>query len=110
VAGGSVNANTLDANCIGNVGAERNHVLTATAAFPSLRIMAGSQGDTTLVVQQPDGSYLCNDDTDMLNPVVPLSNAAAGDYRIWVGSIDPTATPAYTLGLTELDSVMPSAL
>ncbi len=71
--------------------------------------MARSEADTTLVVQKPDGTYLCNDDGEELNPIV--SGAfPAGTYKVWIGSYEQGTNSRYTLGLSELDTVMPSAL
>lgn len=61
-----------------------------------LRFFFVAEGDTTLIVHQPDGTYACNDDSVGLNPVVDISNAAAGTYAVWIGSFDPSSLqPGY---------------
>ncbi len=108
--GGSTAAGTLDPSCAGNVSTTPDHLFVASGAFANLRIMAKSAADTTLVVQRPDGTYLCNDDGDTdFNPIV-AGAFPAGTYKIWVGSYDAEANGSYTLGITELDSVTPASL
>lgn len=105
--GGAINAQTLDATCAGWVSATPDHLLQATGAFSNLRVMAkatNATDDITLVVQRPDGTYLCNDDSDGLNPLV-AGPFAAGTYKIWLGSYEEGANAAYTLGFSELESV-----
>lgn len=107
--GGTTDASTLNAGCAGNISGTPDHLFVASAAFANLRIMAKSDIDITLVVQKPDGSYLCDDDSEEMNPIV--SGAfPPGTYKIWVGSYDATANGSYTLGVSELSETMPSAL
>jgi len=83
--------------------------------FSNLRIMAHAtepDADVTLVVQKPDGSYLCNDDLDIGVSTDPLVEGAfpAGTYKIWIGSYESGANEAYKLGISELSSVTPASL
>jgi hypothetical protein len=59
--------------------------------------------DTTLLINQPDGSWVCDDD-DLgdSNPVVVVPAAASGLYNIWVGTYGDTNSNA-TLYISELD-------
>lgn len=107
--GGGIDASTLNASCNGWVSQTPDHILAASANFSSLRIMAASQGDITLVVQKPDGSYACNDDTEGTNPVV-AGAIQQGNYKIWIGSYEQGQNAQYQLGFSELDSVNPSSL
>jgi hypothetical protein len=109
VSGGAVAASTWNASCAGYVSQTPDHLLHAQTAFSSLRVLARSDGDITLVVQRPDGSYVCDDDTEGTDPVVDLGAAAAGVYRIWIGNYAAGASARYTLGVSEL-SIMPSSL
>lgn len=109
-AGGPVDASSLSAGCVGHVSSDPSHVLQAEGTFSRLRIMAHSGTDTTLVVQRPDGTYSCNDDGEGLDPLVELTNAPAGTYRIWVGTWRPDASAPYTVGISEMSSVTPSRL
>ena len=59
--------------------------------------------DTTLLVNQPDGRWVCDDD-DLgdSNPVVVIPAAANGLYNIWVGTYSAANTDA-TLYISEID-------
>jgi len=51
-----------------------------------LAIGAGSQ-DLTLVIHEPDGDWLCMDDTDTsTNPMKQISSLRSGSYAVWVGN------------------------
>ncbi|UJR83845.1 pre-peptidase C-terminal domain-containing protein [Sandaracinus amylolyticus] len=109
-AGGPVSANTMSPECRGHIPAQPSLVINATAAFANLRILASSSADTTLVVQRADGTFLCNDDSEGLNPVVQGA-FGPGQHRVWVGTWSPTGAGAsYTLGVTELASVTTASL
>jgi len=90
LAGGEVNVSmlSLGAGCVGFVAAEPDVTLNLSGALPQLTIgfTAGDGIDTTLVVRGPSGEYLCNDDSNGIDPEILLSNAAAGEYDIWVGT------------------------
>lgn len=107
--GGSIAANTVNPSCAGHVSSRPDHIFTATGAFSSLRIMVRSDADTTLVVRRPDGTFLCDDDTEGTNPVVGGA-FPPGQYRIWVGSYSQGENAPYRIGFTELSSVTPSSL
>ncbi|AKF03679.1 pre-peptidase C-terminal domain-containing protein [Sandaracinus amylolyticus] len=109
-AGGPVAANTMSPDCRGHIPAQPSLIINATAAFANLRIVASSSADTTLVVQRADGTFLCNDDSEGLNPIVQGA-FGPGQHRVWVGTWSPTgAGAAYTLGVTELASVTAASL
>lgn len=110
-AGGLTDASSLGEGCIGSIASDPDHVMTLSAAIPNLRIFATAGEDITLVIQQPDGSYICNDDTEGLNPLVTQDSFAAGEYKIWVGSYSTEEGGAsYKLGFSELATAMPSSL
>lgn len=110
-AGGLTDASSLGPGCIGNIGSDPDHVVTLSAAIPNLRFFARADEDITLVIQQPDGSYICNDDTEGLNPVVTAANFPAGEYKVWVGSYaSEDALASYKLGFSEDAAAMPSSL
>ena len=110
-AGGLTDASTLSGDCRGYIAATPNHILTATAAFPNLRIAVnGGSTDVTLVVQRPDGSYLCNDDFEGLNPLVE-GPFAAGEHRIYVGTYNAESAGArYRIGVSELSATSPGSI
>ncbi len=109
-AGGTVDATTMNPACRGYVQPQPNHTLLASSAFASLRVLVnGGNEDTTLVVQKPDGTFVCDDDTEGRNPVVQFATTP-GMHRIWVGSYQPGTTPAYVVGFSEIASVTTAAI
>ncbi len=108
-AGGPLDATSWNATCRGFVTQTPDHLFQSSGNFSFLKIMVSSTEDTTLVVQKPDGSYVCNDDTEGLNPVV-TGAFPPGTYRIWIGSYQAGQNPAYRLGFSELASTSTSQL
>lgn len=84
-AGGLVDARRLGRACNGWIGNRPDFVLNYEAGDAPLFLSAMSAADTILVVQTPDGEWLCNDDYDLLNPMVTIGEPASGSYRVWVG-------------------------
>lgn len=92
--GGEVAASTLDEACVGFVTENPVAVVRWAAAEDAtpeeVEVFFYSDGDPTLAVQLPDGSFLCNDDAhdNLLDPQVFIPTPASGEYKIWVGSYD----------------------
>lgn len=106
IAGGPVNANTLNPACGGFINPPApNHIMQLHAPFALLRILVSSQQDTTLVIQAPDGSFLCNDDAEALNPIVQGAFQQPGAYKVWVGSYQQAIQAPYVIGFTEIPQV-----
>jgi hypothetical protein len=58
-----------------------------TSGGSGLYIYAEGEGDTMLLINTPNGSWVCDDDSHGdLDPVVYLASAPDGLYNIWVGS------------------------
>ena len=72
-------------------------VMTLDAAQPMISVYAMSESDLTLAMLAPDGTWHCNDDAFNLNPGISVTNAQAGDYRIWVGAFNPGEASGYNL-------------
>ncbi len=105
-AGGSITVDSsLAPGCVGIVAEapDYNLVYEAGDTYP-LNIYAVSDEDTTLVVNLPDGSWVCNDDAEGFNPLVNLENPQSGLYNIWVGTYGEDVTPAQ-LKISEIDPV-----
>jgi hypothetical protein len=87
-AGGSVDASLLSSQCVGFINDQPVVTVKLANAVPYAEVFFMSDSDPTLVVLTPDGRLLCNDDwhKDVLDPAVELTDAAAGVYKIWVGS------------------------
>jgi hypothetical protein len=90
-AGGPINAAMFGGNCTGYIASEPEFYLTYDAAgLQRLNISVDTTVDTTLVVQDPRGQRLCDDDSaGNLNPRVGINNPISGTYLIWVGTYRP---------------------
>lgn len=85
-AGGAYDAAQLGDNCNGYIATRPTFSLRYRAGELPLYIGAVADGDTTLVVRAPNGSWMCDDDSGgNLNPLVSWENPASGRYQIWVG-------------------------
>ncbi|MFN8379601.1 MAG: hypothetical protein U0452_13115 [Anaerolineae bacterium] len=85
-AGGDVDASSANVGegCVGQVTSNPDIVFDFNGG--PLRAFFASDGDTTLIVHQPDGTYVCNDDSAGVNPMVDIPNGAAGTYALWIGT------------------------
>ena len=112
VSGGARDASTLNPECRGWIAGTPDHLLVTSGNFNNLRVMVRADdgtSDTTLVIQKPDGSYLCNDDGEGMNPLVS-GPMPAGTYQVWVGSYMQGQNFNYHIGVSELASVTPNSL
>jgi uncharacterized caspase-like protein len=100
-AGGSNDASLLDSACSGMIGDSPDFNVEHSAGWESLYLSAASDGDTSLVVRTPEGTFVCNDDTNGLNPGVTLSSPSSGRYNVWVGRIGEEGTVASTLHISQ---------
>jgi serine protease Do len=103
-AGGAASADGLGSGCSGSVGTRPDVRLhyDAGTTFPLNIYVISQEGDLTLVIRRPDGSYICNDDYEGLDPAVLIDTPAAGQYDIWVG-VYGSGTGEGTLYISELD-------
>ncbi|MFN8375745.1 MAG: hypothetical protein U0694_23095 [Anaerolineae bacterium] len=118
LSGGPFNAQAQDgipAECRGFVSGNPDYRVNMVADdWALLRIFAVSEGDTTLIVQLPDGSWQCNDDGGAaalpLSPVVDITNPELGPYNIWVGSFQGDELLGAYLMITENASTAPGQI
>ena len=106
VGGGMIDASYLEGDCVGHAAQAPDVRLEWSGVSNELHIFfAADDGDATLVINLPDGSWVCNDDADgfTLNPMVTLRNPSDGQYDIWVGSYERGQFISGTLSVTELD-------
>ena len=101
--GGSNKVGDLDLgdNCLGYVATDPDFVVELVEEFEQITLLVDSKLDTTVIVNTPNGSWACNDDTNGLNPAVVLREAEAGRYLIWIGSYAQDASGISTLWITE---------
>lgn len=100
-------AAAIGGRCAGFVSSAPNVVLDWDSADEGfLRIFVESEGDTTLVINGPDGEWYCDDDGHYaLNPRVDFEAASPGEYSIWVGSFYQGEGLEATINITETDLV-----
>lgn len=69
----------------------------------TLYVYAVSGSDTTLLVNLPNGSWTCDDDSyGDGDPLLVIRNPPSGLYDIWVGTFGSDTAPA-TLYISEID-------
>ena len=74
-----------------------------TSGGSDLFIYAVSGTDTTILVNTPNGSWVCNDDGyGDGDPIVVIRNAPGGLYDIWVGTYGSSMANA-NLYISEID-------
>ena len=99
--GGPESAQSLSTECPGWVAAQPNHQIYVPADLEFAQLVVNSEPfDSTLVVQLPDGSFLCNDDTYGLNPAVQIEPVPSGQLRVWVGAYQQGQEGDYQLAFT----------
>jgi hypothetical protein len=85
LAGGSIESG----RCTGFYASAPDLNLDYVAAEYTLGFVSRSTGDTTLVVNDADGNWHCNDDSEFAggnNAAIYLENPPSGQYNIWVGT------------------------
>lgn len=103
-AGGDINAErTQGGECVGMIANAPDIRLTYSPDELPLNIRVSSKEDTTLVINGPDGSWYCDDDSGGgENPMISFTDPEEGVYEIWVGTYENEPVPA-TVIITELD-------
>lgn len=89
-AGGNIPAERIGGpGCVGSIAQPPDVRLNyqAGGGLP-LWIGARSRGDVTLVVNLPNGRWVCNDDFQGTDPGLVFGQPQSGQYDIWVGHYD----------------------
>lgn len=103
-AGGNIQAAQIDSSCTGFIAASPDYEVTYRDAgsYP-LSFTFNGRGDTTLMINAPDGSWHCDDDSaGNNNPRVVFRDAMDGVYDVWVGSYGSDMIGG-TLSISEVD-------
>jgi hypothetical protein len=107
VSGGEVDVSAcgLGSGCTGYATEAPDFRIQWSGSSSRLRIFFVADGgeDTTLVINDPNGDWHCNDDYSGLDPMVEFPNPFTGQYDIWVGSYSSGDYVNGTLYATELD-------
>lgn len=109
VSGGNINATRVRGRgvCRGFISpAPDARLVFNTDGDLPLIISADSNADTTLVVNTPDGRWLCDDDGGErgLNPSIRIERPRSGRYEIWVGSYRAGQNSRARLHISEVRS------
>ena len=112
VSGGGIDASTSNAGagCAGWVTGQPDVIVNFEEMSGFLRFAfrpSADGADATLVINDGQGNWHCNDDASGLNPVVDLADAPPGQYDIWIGSYNSEDRITGQLLVTELSDVMP---
>ncbi|MGZ8336084.1 MAG: hypothetical protein ACXWU1_05420, partial [Allosphingosinicella sp.] len=105
--GGNIDAQTISGSCRGFITNAPDVRLDyqAGSTLP-LILSVGSSADTTLIVNAPDGSWYCDDDSGNggLNPSLRFTRPLSGRYEIWVGTYGAASLEKAELKISELYS------
>lgn len=106
-AGGNIDASSMGVpGCVGWIARAPDYRLNWTAGSETLPLIisAASDADTTLVVNDASGNWLCDDDGGDagLNPSIRIDHPASGQYDIWVGTYSQGSLESSTLHISEL--------
>jgi hypothetical protein len=110
--GGPIDVSYLGGGCNGWASQAPDFQVNYTGGDSSLRFyfIADTAGaDTTLIVNDPTGDWVCGDDSYAgANPTVDfLGTAPSGIYDVWIGSYTEGDFHSGTLYATELDANHP---
>jgi hypothetical protein len=108
-AGGSIDASTIgQPGCVGFIAQAPDYRVNWTAGSGSLPLIfsVNSDADTTLVVNDAQGNWVCDDDggNEGLNPSISFANPVSGQYDVWVGTYSSGDLQDSTLHVSELYS------
>ena len=104
-AGGDDRARGIGAECVGYIDSQQpDFNLFYVTGRRSLTILVDGSLDTTLIVNDPDGGWHCNDDfSDGSggNPALVFETPLDGRYDIWVGQFEKVEPTFVNLVITE---------
>jgi hypothetical protein len=107
-AGGSIDASVINQpGCVGHIAEAPDYRLSWTAGSGALPLIfsVASDSDTTLVINDPHGNWVCDDDGgDGLNPSITFAAPEGGQYDIWVGTYAEGELQSSTLHISEIAS------
>jgi len=86
--GGELDASILNEQCKGYINPSPTLSINWTGSADLARVFTYSDADPMLVIQTPDGKFLCSDDANalLLDPQIEISKPSPGKYNMWVGS------------------------
>ncbi|WP_296164666.1 peptidase S1 [uncultured Brevundimonas sp.] len=100
-AGGSVNGGALPGSCTGMISEAPDFEVSYSAGSLPLVFRTLSSSDTTLIINGPDGSWSCDDDSyGDGDAEVRFNRPQSGTYDVWIGTFGG-GTSSATLLITE---------
>jgi len=106
-AGGELDATSIGVpGCVGSIARAPDYRVNWTAGSGSLPLIfsVASDADTTLVINDAAGNWLCDDDggAEGMNPSIRIENPQSGQYDVWVGTYASGELQESTLHVSEL--------
>lgn len=102
-AGGDREATGVGPECAGWIDFFRPDVdLNYTNGQFPLYISVFASTDTTLVMNDPAGNWICNDDLEGVHPGIVIQRPASGNYNIWIGTFERSSPQRATLRISEI--------
>lgn len=88
--GGEVDSSTLDESCVGWINDKPVVSVNWQGQVEQATVFFFSDHDSTLTIELPDGSYLCNDGAgeNVLGASIGMTNPVTGTYKIFVGTFE----------------------
>ncbi|MDZ4690408.1 peptidase [Terricaulis sp.] len=101
-AGGGYDASGIP-GCVGWIASAPDYRVNWTAGGQlPLTFHVTADTDTTLVINDAEGNWVCNDDAQGLNPAISFENAPSGQYDVWVGTYMQGDLQPSVLNVTEV--------
>ncbi len=103
LAGGTTAASSIshDEGCHGFVDAAPDFHLQAEGRFEYVRVLVdGGDEDLTMMIQFPDGRFVCSDDAEGRHPIIE-GRVNRGQYNVWVGRQTSGGSAPFRLAVTE---------
>jgi len=90
--------------CNGYVSASPGVIVNWSGKTDQVSLFVYSDDDAVLAVQQPDGSFVCNDDAGArtVDPLVTIKNPAPGMYKVHVGTAKKDQPALGFLAVTQM--------
>jgi hypothetical protein len=106
-AGGELDASAMGLpGCMGWIARAPDYRVNWTAGSGTLPLVfsVAAEADTTLVINDAAGNWVCDDDggNNGLNPAITFADPVSGQYDIWVGTYSEGSLQPSTLNVSEL--------
>jgi len=103
LSGGDIAVKSLNLgdNCLGYAASDPDFLIELNNEFSRITFLVASADDTTLIINLPNGSWACNDDTNGLNPALVFHNAPPGAFQVWIGSYTAETNDESVLYISE---------